>query len=43
MANLLGKKEKLFIFGGWNFTLQFNNMFIYDIENETWTDTESNH
>ncbi len=43
VASLLGKKDKLFIFGGWNFILQFNNLFVYDIENETWTDPEVNH
>lgn len=32
VASLLAAKEKLFIFGGWNFILQFSNMFIYDIE-----------
>lgn len=42
-ASLLANKDKLFIFGGWNFVLQFNNLFIYDIENETWEDPEVSH
>ena len=43
MASLLATKNKLFIFGGWNFILQFNNIFIYDLDTETWEDPEVNH
>jgi dynein heavy chain len=40
---LLANKDKLIVFGGWNFILQFNNIFIYDLETETWEDPEINH
>lgn len=43
LASLLAQKDKLFIFGGWNFLLQFHNLFIYDFETETWTDPELTH
>lgn len=43
VASLLANKDKLFIFGGWNFILQFNNLFIYDIENAQWQENELTH
>ncbi len=43
VASLLANKEKLFIFGGWNFIFQFNNMFVYDLEKKSWTDPEILH
>ena len=38
VASLLANKDKLLIFGGWNFILQFSNIFIYDLQTETWED-----
>lgn len=32
VATLLAQKPKMMIFGGWNFSLQFNNIFLYDLE-----------
>ena len=43
MASLLAQKDKLMIFGGWNFVSQFNNIYVYDFETETWNDPEINH
>jgi dynein heavy chain len=36
VATLMAQKPKMMVFGGWNFNLQFNNIFLYDIEKEAW-------
>jgi dynein heavy chain len=43
VATLMAQKPKMMVFGGWNFNLQFNNIFIYDLENESWEDPEITH
>lgn len=43
VASLLANKDKMFVVGGWNFILQFSNLFIYDIESETWSDPDVAH
>ncbi|CAK4161716.1 unnamed protein product [Aphanomyces euteiches] len=34
---------KLFIFGGWNCTTQFNDLFIFDTETSCWSNIEGMH
>lgn len=43
VATMLAQKDKMAVVGGWNFVSQFNNLFIYDFETETWSDPEINH
>lgn len=31
-ASLVAQKDKMMVFGGWNFVLQFHNLFIFDFE-----------
>ena len=40
-ASLLPKSQKIFIYGGWNSTTQFENFFIYDAEKNEWTDLDA--
>lgn len=43
IASILSNKDKLIVFGGWNFSTQFHNIFIFNIETKTWDDPEVNH
>jgi dynein heavy chain len=43
IASILSNRDKLIIFGGWNYTTQFQNIFIYNIDTKTWEDPEVNH
>jgi dynein heavy chain, axonemal len=39
----LGTQDKLFIYGGWSYTSQFSNLWIYDIQTNEWFDPEISH
>lgn len=41
-ASLLPKSQKIFIYGGWNSTTQFENFWIYDAETNEWIDLDAN-
>lgn len=43
VASILGTQDKLFIYGGWSYTSQFSNLWVYDIEKNEWNDPEISH
>lgn len=42
-ATILANQDKLMVFGGWNFSSQFQNIFILDLNTKTWEDCDSTH
>lgn len=42
-AALLANDDKIIIFGGWSNTTQFADLWIFDILNNTWVETEVTH
>ena len=43
VASVFGTEDKIFIYGGWSYTSQFSNIWIYDIEKNEWFDPEISH
>lgn len=43
IASMLANKDVLCVFGGWNYTTQFQNLFTYSIDTKTWLDVEVTH
>nr|SYZ35238.1 PtDNAH9b [Paramecium tetraurelia] len=42
-SQIMGQNDLLMIFGGWNQISQFQNVIIYDINNNSWVDPEISH
>lgn len=38
--SVLANEGKIFIYGGWNSEMQFNNMIMFDLEKEEWSDPD---
>lgn len=43
IASILANRDQLIIFGGWNFSTQFQNTFIFNINTKTWDDPDLTH
>lgn len=37
IASILATKDILCVFGGWNYTSQFHNLFTLDLDKKSWT------
>lgn len=42
-ACLLPNSERIFVYGGWNSSTQFENFFIYDCSTKEWIDLDTNN